>query len=240
MQNITFTNFLSDFHAYDPEPAKKYIPDWYKNLNSYITGIKEPGMEQNTSTIKRCMPVFDVLTSGYLLFTPCDVYVNQRPYEDINNFDKTLPYFTCPKNFYPVIEFHNEDQFKNYPNNTGHKYSLPKWINGWGIKTPKNYSILITPPFHRQSVFQILPGIVDTDKYNLPINFPFMLNDPKFNGLIPGGTPMAQIIPFKRDQWKKEIGNKHEILKMEKNAKFMNSKIFDIYKDFFREKKEYN
>ena len=52
---------------------------------------------------------------------------------------------------------------------------------------------------HRESVFTIMDGIVDTDSYNALVNFPFFLNDWSYEGLIPAGTPMAQVIPFKRE-----------------------------------------
>ena len=57
---------------------------------------------------------------------------------------------------------------------------FPKWVNPYVIKTPPGYSVLITQPFHRESVFTILPGIVDTDKYKSQVHFPFVLKDNKW------------------------------------------------------------
>jgi hypothetical protein len=76
----------------------------------------------------------------------------------------------------------------------------------WTIKTPKGYSVMVLNPLHREnSVFRIFEGIVDTDNHPSPLNFPFTLLEPNFEGLIPAGTPFAQIIPFKRDSWKMKI-----------------------------------
>jgi hypothetical protein len=39
--NITFTN-TSGVDIGQPQPASKFIPDWYKNMESYIGGEKKP------------------------------------------------------------------------------------------------------------------------------------------------------------------------------------------------------
>ena len=56
--------------------------------------------------------------------------------------------------------------------------------------------------------FSIIPGIVDTDTYNIEINFPFVVNGDKYpslRSLIKRGTPIVQVIPFKREQWRMKM-----------------------------------
>jgi hypothetical protein len=49
-----------------------------------------------------------------------------------------------------------------------------------------------------------MSGFVDTDQYDMsPINFPFFLKE-DFEGTIKNGTPIAQVIPIKRDSWSLE------------------------------------
>ena len=48
-------------------------------------------------------------------------------------------------------------------------------------------------------------GLVDTDKHENPLNFPFFIKI-GFEGIIEKGTPIAQIIPIKRDDWESEKG----------------------------------
>jgi hypothetical protein len=110
-------------------------------------------------------------------------------------------------------------------------------MNPYSIFTPNGYSILIMQPLHRESVFTILPAIIDTDTYHGEINFPFILNDLDWQGVIPAGTPMAQIIPFKRESWKHTIGNEKERLKVKKTNQKKNTMIFDSYKKQFWKKK---
>jgi hypothetical protein len=224
---------IPDDHC--PVPASKEIPDWYKNSNSYINDLKVPvaGREPNTTTatIKKCMPVFDVISSGYIIKSPADVYVIQRKNED----GSTYPWFEWAN--FNLIEFHGNIQAELHP--ALNNFSVPKWVNAWGIKTPKGYSVLFTQPMHRDLPFTILPGVVDTDTYNLPVSFPFTLNDINFEGLIPAGTPIAQVIPFKRENWKMELGSEKDAQEMKKQDKRLRSKFYDSYKTYFRQNKEY-
>jgi hypothetical protein len=220
--------------TYKPVQASKYLPEWYKKQDSFIDNkskvapLPKDG-HATFATIKKCMPVFDALSSGYLLLTPCDISVSQLD----GDF-----YFTWVNTDYEVIQFHPLKQADQYPSKTV-KNAYPKWVNPWSIKTPKGYSILITAPFHRNNIFEALPGIVDTDKYNLPINIVFQMSQSNYEGLVPAGTPIAQIIPFKRDKWSMQLGGEQEIQEKDNQIKLLNSKFYDKYKTFFRQKKEY-
>ena len=90
-----------------------------------------------------------------------------------------------------------------------------------------------------ESIFTILPGIVDTDQYTAPVNFPFVFNDPSFEGLIPKGTPIAQVIPIKRESWGIKIGNQKDYNEQRKNSIKLQTKFFDRYKSMFWTRKEY-
>jgi len=231
--NIIFTNIVGLPENEPPKPATNFIPDWYKNLESYVSGSKTPdGTGNTTATAKRCMPVFDAITSGYIITLPADIYVSQKKDEQGNKY----PYYEWSS--FNLVSFHPVEQAPNHPNRKGH-LAYPKWINPWAIKTPKGYSTLFVQPFHRESVFTILPGVVDTDTYTAPVNFPFVLNDVTFEGIIPKGTPIAQVIPFKRDEWKMEIGGEKEIIELNKVTAKLQTKFFDRYKTMFRTNKEY-
>lgn len=224
---IKFTNTGNAPEQYAPKPATESVPDWYKNLESYMTGKKQPtGQGVTSATIKRCMPVFDAITGGYIIYTPADVFVSQKDGAPWYEWAALEP-----------IQFHPIEQAPSHPNANG--FSYPKWINPWAIKTPKGYSVLFVQPMHRESTFSILSGVVDTDKYTAPVNFPFVLNDPQFEGLIPAGTPIAQIIPFKRDNWKLSFGNEKDLVDQSKVTLFLRTSFFDSYKNKFRTKKEY-
>ena len=244
-----------------PKPAAASVPKWYKDLGSYLSGSKKPDGKGGTSTsIKKCMPVFDAITNGYILYTYADVYVSQntihyidKKYEEETglqkpltdeevknrNLKKTVPYYQWP--YFDPIKFHPVSQAPTHPGrgDLGDQMSYPKWINPWAIKTPKGYSVLFTQPMHRESPFTIMDGIVDTDTYNAPVNFPFILNDWNYEGMISAGTPMAQVIPFKRESWQMEMGTQEDFISQQKTSNHLRTSFFDSYKNKFRAPKEY-
>jgi hypothetical protein len=225
--NITFTNTSGFDDLEQPQPASKFIPDWYKNMESYIDGNKKPNGDASTNgTIKRCMPVFDAIIAGYVIVLPADVYVsikNGEQYFEWSNFN--------------LVSFHPITQAPEHPNRK--PYAYPKWNNPWCVKTPKGYSTMFIQPMHRESVFTILPGIVDTDEYYAPVNFPMVINDPEFEGLIPKGTPIAQVIPFKRESWTMQFGGEKELKEQANITNKLSTRFFDRYKTMFRANKEY-
>jgi hypothetical protein len=234
MQIIKFTNTLGVPEEYTPVPASKMIPDWYKDLESYLSGDKRPdGNASTTATAKRCMPIFDSIASGYIISTHADLWISQRPDEN----GKIGPYYEWAN--FGAITFHPKQQLPDHPDGAGHEVSYPKWTNTWAIKTPPGYSCLFISPMHRETPIIVLPGIVDTDTYSAPVNFPFVLRDPKMDGLIPAGTPIMQVIPFKRDSWSMEIGTMQEFEDQAKVTTKLRSVFFDSYKRQFREQKEY-
>ena len=65
------------------------------------------------------------------------------------------------------------------------------------------------------------------------------LTDPNFEGMIPSGTPFAQVIPFKREAWVSELGGEKERNKAKVDNSKMLTVFFDRYKKFWWQRKEY-
>lgn len=234
MQIIKFTDTIGIPEEYYPVPASKIIPDWYKDLESYIGGEKRPdGQASTTATAKRCMPIFDAIDSGYIISTHTDLWVSQK--QDENG--KTQQHYEWSS--FGAVTFHPKEQLPEHPDGAGHEFSYPKWNNAWSITTPPGYSCLFISPLHRETPIIILPGVVDTDAYTASVNFPFVLRNPKMDGLIPAGTPIVQVIPFKRDNWKMEFGNSEDYKKQAAVTNKLRSVFFDSYKRHFRTIKEY-
>jgi hypothetical protein len=231
MKNIIFTPIEGFPKEIVPIPAIKEIPQWYKDTDSYTSGIKKPNGNAHTSgTIKRCIPVLDAMTAGYILPLPADIYVSMKEVDgeitqwfEWANFDLIA--------FHPVEQAPLHPERKNYP--------FAKFNNPWSIRTPSGYSCLFVQPFHRDAPFTILPGIVDTDTYSAQVNFPMVINDPNFEGLIPKGIPMVQVIPFKRESWVMGLGDNEELAKATMVKNLLSSKFFDRYKNMFWHKKSF-
>jgi hypothetical protein len=227
---IIFIDTFDINQDFCPQPSKNFIPEWYKKTNPYLTKeIKPISGGVFPMTIKKCLPVFDSIIAGYTITTFVDVYVLLDKNED----NKEIQRYTWPT--LDPIGFHPIEQASLHPQQNG--LPFPKWMNPWSIKTPKGYSVLIKNPSHSDSIFTILEGIVDTDDYNIPINFPFTMKDKNFEGLIPAGTPIAQIIPFKRENWKMQIEKMIDSKKITTRA--FKSSFSNFYRNEFRKDKKY-
>jgi hypothetical protein len=222
-KSITFTNTIGVASEYAPKPAIHFIPDWYKKMEASFPKERTP---DSVPSIKKCIPILDAMTAGYIIVSPCDVYVSLKEGEP--NYNSAIP---------NLITFHSRKQAYKHPK--ANDFQFPKWTNPWAIKTPKGYSCLFVPPMHNQSdKFAILEGIVDTDTYTAGVNFPFVLKTPTEEFMIPAGTPIAQVIPFKRDKWESNfLSNKEPA-----NAviAYLNSQFFDRYKRMFWSRKSYS
>jgi hypothetical protein len=209
-----------------PYPASKLIPDWWKNSQSSF--IHPSDKNSNVSTFKRCMPILDVLSAGYIIPLHADIEV-------ISNKDNAIVKWSY---YRPVVEQHLEEKVNGIEVPDGYSESIFKYLNSWIIKTPPGYSALITHPFgYKNLPFYSYSGIVDSDTYHGEINTPFSLKK-DFSGLILKGTPMMQVIPFKREDWKSEItkGTGFETYKV---GNILTTKMHSGYKKIFRKPKSY-
>jgi len=169
-----------------PVPAKAVLPDWFRRLPAVdpaAVGARDSGL-----TIKRCMPFFDAMATGWLLPLAATVRLEIRDGGKSVaagwDFDR------------PMASHHAEHQVAGNP-------QLPrpprKFHNFWSIRTAPGWSCLFVPPLNRpNAVFEAVAGIVDTDTYSAHIHFPFFATGPDGVHVIEKGTPIVQVIPFRR------------------------------------------
>jgi hypothetical protein len=227
-----------------PSPIKLNIPEWYKKLKHTHRNL----------TVKGCMPFLDTLTNGYLLKIPQDVFIHHNFENDKGRKDSVFKYSLHECASYlrdakinlndNALQVHATSQLEGSPYIQQNK-EMPfyKILNPWVIKTPPGYSCLFTSPLNNgDDRFFIIPGIVDTDKFNNEINFPIIINGDKYSELettIKKGTPYVQIIPFKRDSWKMSIKTRPTKKALLERVIYDNVSLFRRYQNFFWQKKEY-
>ena len=170
-----------------PKPAKGAMPDWFKRLAPVQREALSP--DNSALTVKRCMPFLDALTMGWVI--PLAATVRFEVSEGGTkidcgwDFDKTM------------VSPHATAQIAGHP-----RLPMPpmKFHNHWTIITPPGWSCLFVPPLNRpHPMFEIASGVVDTDSYRAHIHFPFFANPADGVYVVEKGTPVAQVIPFRRD-----------------------------------------
>lgn len=213
-----------------PPPTTIPIPQWFKDIPAYHDTnslLVENG--KTNYTVKSCVPFLDSFLTGYTLNLWCDIQVKY--------LDKDSPRITwldSHEELSPVVS--RRDAL--VPTNDSLFPLIFSWVSQWGIQTPKGYSSLFTHPLNRMDLpFITTSGIMDTDKWGVWGNQPFALKK-GWEGVIPAGTPIIQVIPFKREDWKSEIneslsewGNYEDIKR--------NSLFRGYYKKKYWSKKKY-
>lgn len=192
---IKFASDEIDVHDI-PQPSKLNVPDWYKNNPLNLEGSNTAIPNGNIShTFKRCVPFLDSLTMGYMVELWSDVIVRKKP-DGLSTFEWRTPR--------PVLEERPIETSTELPIPAGHSYQRLAWKVPYYIKTPKNYSVIITHPLNRFDLpFTTLSGVVDTNEVMYAGNIPFFIKA-DFEGLISKGTPIYQVIPFRREDWSSE------------------------------------
>ena len=170
----------------EPVPAKTVLPSWFRRIQAVDKA--EQSATNNALTIKRCMPFLDAMTTGWVLPLAADVRLvirdEGRTVDAGWEFDKVM---VSPHGMYQVKGY----DFGDRPPMKFHNY--------WTIRTPPGWSCLFTPLLNRSNPsFEILSGVVDTDTYHSLVNFPFVATAPDGLVALAKGTPLVQVIPFRR------------------------------------------
>lgn len=218
-----------------PIPASRCIPQWYKDTPPYSNGensvrILEDEPTSVNSTMKGCMPLFDAFTAGYMVVLSADILVEKQKGSPSMRWrvEPVLVHGTGDKGTADKLPRH------------GMEYEIGKWIFDYKITTPNGYSCMFSHPLNRNDLpFRTMSGIVDTDSYPSAIHFPFQLTrieEAPF--IIEAGTPICQIIPFKRDFWKMNVSEYDQMEEKEGSFKVLR-KISKSYKKQFWNRKEF-
>lgn len=229
---MKFFHFFSDpsFKGLgQPLPIKKLLPEWYRVSETTFTG--PDGNQANG--LKKCIPFLDAMLSGYALTLPVDVFVSE-------NEDGTLDVkWNSPDEFKELIHERPHKSAEKLPRPAGHHPNHLAWRGNWGFKTPRGWSVLVTHPLNRFDLpFTTTSGIIDSDEYSTSGNLPFFLKT-GFTGIIPAGTPIAQLIPVKRAAWQ-HVPNNNGLQHLEKLQGDTVRTPGKSYKKLFWQRKSYD
>lgn len=171
----------------EPVPANQILPDWFRKIpavdKSHLTAT------DNGLTVKRCMPFLDAMTAGWILPLAATVRLDVKDGGRTVNagweFDKVM------------ISNHNPHQVSGSPTDPRPPC---KFHNYWTMETPPGWSCLFVQPLNRrQPLFEVFSGVVDTDTYQSLIHFPFVATEVDGVHILEKGTPIVQVIPFRRE-----------------------------------------
>ncbi len=193
-----------------PVPAKQTMPKWYKEIPA--ERIPEDSrlrpIPRNRATVKKCLPYMDALTTGYMITVPQDILVKNidgKPFSfwDVRRYERESE---GNQHEVPIFDLDlPKSRTEGIPVPEGY-YPIPWRLEVYPvIKTPPGYSVLITHPFNRYELpYLTVTGVLDTDKFHSTLAVTVYLKE-NFEGIIERGTPVAQVFPFKREDWEHEL-----------------------------------
>lgn len=185
------SEIIQDFFT-PPTSAKSKLPKWWIDASIYINKNRKTTLNEPRD-FKSCAPFSDALSTGYMLVTPCDIEIS---FDNGNVIFQTIDRFTFniaqvrsaagygmpfPDDCFPVM-YH--------------------WEPTYAPMVPKGYSLLVTHPLNRHDLpFVCTSGIMDSDVFVDAGSIPFFIRRSAIGKVVPAGTPIAQLIPIKRDKW---------------------------------------
>ena len=163
------------------KPAKELLPPHWKSMSSESAG---------QDTVRKCPGIGDWLTTGYIIPAWTDIVIHQHPEygpsASLNNGN------TGAANHPPY-------QCLTLLADKSHYHGTIKLPGVWKIKTAPGWSIMTVPLWYYQNQpWEALPGIIHSDYHHGEVNINFTLKSKEETISIPAGTPLVQIIPFKR------------------------------------------
>lgn len=240
---------------HEPAPAINFIPNWFKAQKSHTSEeskthawLKNTIKPSFSPSIKKCIPMRESMTAGYIIPFPYDVAVkcilDEQTGEPVIGIYAGIPKIGNLE----TIGRHELNQLNEYPlvkNKDFDAIKVFKFGNPWIIKTPPGVSCIFQhPQYQGYDKWEILSGVVDTDDYQNNILFPSLFRlkiGDEF--VIRAGSPMAQVIPFERKSWAhevKQVPSKEESILIDHSRYKINSSVGgNRYLRWFWKSKEY-
>ena len=204
------------------EPARKFVPGWYKKIPKWNNNqVFSPEHKGFNNTIKQCVPFLQSFTTGYMITLAFDIYVTEIDGQPCITWQFNDPAYVPNVRSSPA----HKDLIP-----TGHHEVEFTWKAPVAYGVLPGYTFLLTHPINRYDLpFTTIGGFIDGGFImKAGGNIPFYIKK-GFEGIIPQGTPIAQIIPFRRENWNSKI-EKNLILEGKKNSQRVSSVISGWYK----------
>jgi hypothetical protein len=180
-------------HLPRPAPARGGLPDWLRQMPAKAHSDIHA---RDIRTVKQCPPFVDAMAYGALIPLPCDVKVESGAF----SWDWDIPEPATSGHPRAPLSFHPPAQFAGAPFARGDQAAI-KFNSFWTIEVEQGLSLFATHPVNRDDLpFRLITGLIDADLFHDGgINFPAIWTAPDFSGVLPKGTPVAQVFAVPRE-----------------------------------------
>jgi hypothetical protein len=203
----------------------KSQPSWLKNQRTY---------EDSRDKFLNCPGMSDYMKTGYIIPAWENIKIKANTADTVVLMEQIVgsKIEISPMNYKLVDGL--------APIESSVKLKVTKITTPWAIFTKSGYSAYVLPAIYYSPFLKdlyVYPGIVDYDKFT-DCNFVFTaIRACEIE--IPMGTPLLQIIPFKREDIGAVCMKATEVDRDKKNFQFPAQKIKAAYRKFCHSKKTY-
>ncbi len=201
---FTDNESLLDF---PPQPARKNLPDWFKQMAPSIDlppgqsklpfGLSKALRLSNlNSTIRRCPGIISYLSEGYIIPLWADFLVQIR--------GQTV-YCVGSNELAHATPHSKQMQYNTMPLPEEYLQDSVKFTNPWKVRTPPGWSVLLSQPYYDfEQRFSVATGVVDSDVYHhIHVNTFFQRGDRDHQ--LKMGMPFVHVMPFQRSVLELEV-----------------------------------
>jgi hypothetical protein len=225
--NILLHSSLNDSFP-NIEPAKNFIPQWYKDADALKVSYRNIKSLPVQHGFKSCSAFSDAFFSGYIIPLSMDIAVEQT---------ENGPKITWNGDKQIVVVRNNQEN-PTLPVPIGCSNVHFAWHLQHIFNIPEGYSAIVTHPLNRYDLpFITLGGVIDGEFCVYDGDVPVFFSN-TFEGLIPAGTPILQILLFKTENWNSKVDKnliKTANINLEKSA----NAAFGWYKRNIWKQKKY-
>lgn len=204
---IEFFTDNEDLLDFPPIPARKALPDWFRDLapaidlppgkSKFPFGLSKALRLSNVNaTVRRCPGIISYLSEGYLIPLWADFLVQIR--------GQTV-YCVGSNELAHASPHSKEMQYSTMPLPDTYLQDSVKFTNPWKVRTPPGWSVMLSQPFyHFESRYTVVPGVVDSDVYHhIHVNTFFRKGDTDHQ--LKMGMPFVHVMPFQRGMLEPEV-----------------------------------
>lgn len=168
-----------------PDYSGKFLPEWFKKLETSYDHVSEYGLEYKRPTIRSCIGIRNLITNGIIIPMWSDLIIDVHP-------DKSFAFQFSDST--RTASPHLPAQFGELYNDCTHL----KLVCPWVAKLNKSKQYYFTSPFYhvgRSVDFHVCPGFLDFYySHSLNVNMFFKVKPETYRITIPAGFPIIQLI----------------------------------------------
>jgi len=170
-----------------PRESKHFYPEWWKSVPTKLG----EGLIPHTRTVKMCPSFSDIYNEGFVLVSPCDIVLRYHEPTQLWQWESSMSQLE--------LEVHGTNQFVNWVD--GPVKAIFKIPFPYAVFVPKGYNLRQVPIIYDYNPdWHVAYGVYKADQVP-ELTIQIMYTSDKKEILIKQGTPLCQMIPYKREKF---------------------------------------